>query len=74
MDLSSITEFDSEEPAPKPDTDKAFEMYYGAGSKAPAEPEPEPSLPTITLDDLEDEATLKEVENIPAWKRKLMRG
>ncbi len=74
MDLSSITEFDSEEPAPKPDTDKAFEMYYGAGSKAPAEPEPEPSLPTITLDDLEDEATLKDVENIPAWKRKLMRG
>jgi len=40
-----------------------------------AEPElpKEAEMPVFTLDDLEDESTLKNVENIPAWKRKLMR-
>ena len=35
--------------------------------------EHEPDLPVFTLDDLEDESTLKNVEDIPAWKRKLMK-
>ncbi len=63
------------EPEPaKLNTDKAFEQYYG--NVAPAvEPElpKEAEMPVFTLDDLEDESTLKNVENIPAWKRKLMR-
>jgi cell division protein FtsZ len=54
----------------KADTDKAFEHYY----VKPVEPEPEPELPTFTLDDLDDETTLKNVENIPAWKRKLFKN
>jgi cell division protein FtsZ len=73
-EFNALSEFETEEENLKPDTDKAYELYYGSATKAPAEPEPEPALPTITLDDLEDEATLKEVENIPAWRRKLMRG
>jgi cell division protein FtsZ len=55
----------------KPDTDKIMEQYYGKGLLNV--PEAEPELPVFTLDDLEDESTLKKVENIPAWKRKLMR-
>ena len=60
---------------PKPNTDKAFEQYYGniTTPAAAPEPEPEPELPVFTLDDLEDESTLKNVENIPAWKRRLMK-
>ena len=60
-----LFENDIDEPK-KPDTDKAFEQYYGKAS----EPETEPDLPTFTLDDFENEDTLKAVENIPAWKRK----
>jgi hypothetical protein len=33
----------------------------------------EPELPVFTLDDLENETNLKKVEDIPAWKRKLMK-
>lgn len=53
---------------------KAMDQYYG--KKTPeSEPEAvsEPELPIFTLDDLEDETTLKNVENIPAWKRRLMK-
>ena len=60
-----LFDIDTDEPR-KPDTDKAFEQYYGKTS----EPEVEPDLPTFTLDDFENEDTLKAVENIPAWKRK----
>jgi len=55
--------------AKKIEIDKAVGQYYGK----PVHTAPEPELPVFTLDDLEDETTLKEVENIPAWKRKLMR-
>ena len=64
------------EPEPaKLNTDKAFEQYYGGTRQATPEPEisREPELPVFTLDDLEDEKTLKNVENIPAWKRRLMK-
>jgi cell division protein FtsZ len=55
----------------KADTEKAFEQYYGKLEQP--EVEPEPDMPVFTLDDLEDETTLKNVENIPAWKRRLMK-
>jgi len=55
--------------------EKTYEQYYGntAQSGAETQVELEPELPVFTLDDLEDEKTLKNVENIPAWKRKLMK-
>ena len=55
--------------------EKTYEQYYGNAAQTGAEPqvEPEPELPVFTLDDLEDEKTLKNVENIPAWKRRLMK-
>jgi cell division protein FtsZ len=34
----------------------------------------EPQIKTISLDDLEDDKTLKKVESIPAWKRKFMKN
>ena len=52
-------------------TDKAYEQYYGKTVEIELEPEPE--LPIFTLEDLDDESTLKKVENIPAWKRRLMK-
>ena len=55
------------------DTEKAFEEYYGKFQQSEPDLEPEVELPVFTLDDLEDETTLKKVENIPAWKRKLMK-
>ena len=59
----------------KADTEKAFEQYYVKSLKNEPEPEPviEPELPVFTLDDLEDESKLKKVENIPSWKRRLMK-
>ena len=61
----------AEEVVKKAVTEKAIEQYYG---KTPqVEPEPEPELPTFTLEDFEDESTMKSVENIPAWKRKLFK-
>ena len=42
-------------------------------SNSEPEPEPELELQTFTLEELEDESTLKSVENIPAWKRRLLR-
>jgi cell division protein FtsZ len=62
----------------KPNLEKTYEQYYGYTSQAEDDQEldlnlePEPELPIFTLDDLEDESTLKKVENIPAWRRKLM--
>jgi cell division protein FtsZ len=58
---------------------KAMDQYYGKQQASKAvpepepEPEPEPDLQTFTLEELEDESTLKSVENIPAWKRRLLR-
>ncbi|ADQ79641.1 cell division protein FtsZ [Paludibacter propionicigenes WB4] len=55
--------------------EKTYEQYYGNAAQTGTEQqvEPEPELPVFTLDDLEDEKTLKNVENIPAWKRRLMK-
>jgi len=70
-----LTEEEEEEVQKKADTEKAFEQYYVKSLKTEPELEleTEPDLPVFTLDDLEDEKTLKNVENIPAWKRKLMK-
>lgn len=69
----------------KDDIEKAMEQYYKKNTSEPTveqtieffpepepivEPEPEPAIPIVSLEDLEDEANLKKVENIPAWKRK----
>lgn len=56
--------------------EKTYEKYYGNNSvqkPAAVEKELEEELPVFSLDDLEDESTLNKVENIPAWKRKLMK-
>ncbi|MDD5184206.1 MAG: cell division protein FtsZ [Paludibacter sp.] len=66
--VTELSDVEPEEPK-KADTDKAFQQYYGKVT----EPEPEPELPTFTLDDLDDETTMKTVENIPAWRRRLMK-
>jgi cell division protein FtsZ len=70
-----LTEEEEIEAQKKVDTEKAFEQYYVKSLKNEPEPEPviEPELPVFTLDDLEDESTLKKVESIPAWKRRLMK-
>jgi len=60
---------------------KAMDQYYGKQTAAKPEPIPEPlpepepelEIQTFTLEELEDESTLKSVENIPAWKRRLLR-
>jgi len=59
---------------PEDEIEKAMNKYYGKPIIADPEPELpiEPDLKTFTLDDLEDESTLKSVENIPAWKRRLL--
>jgi cell division protein FtsZ len=53
---------------------KAMDQYYG---KPAPEPEldlrVEPDLPVFNLDDLEDDNKLKDMENIPAWRRKFMK-
>jgi len=69
------TEKEENEVQKKTDTAKAFEQYYVKSLKNEPEPviEMELDLPVFNLDDLDDEAVLKKVENIPAWKRKLMK-
>jgi cell division protein FtsZ len=71
-----ITDESDSEPV-KPNIEKTFDQYYGNPAQTETEPEieqnPEPELPIFTLDDLEDETTLKKVENIPAWKRRLLK-
>jgi len=59
----------------KADTEKAIEQYYVKSLKNEQEqaPKPEVDLPVFNLEDLEDESTLKTVENIPTWKRRLMK-
>jgi cell division protein FtsZ len=49
---------------------KAMDKYYGKNIKTETV-KPEDNMPVISLDDLDNEDTLKAVENIPAWKRKL---
>jgi cell division protein FtsZ len=72
-----LTEEEEQEVLKKVETEKAFEQYYVKSLKTEPEldlvVEPEPELPIFTLDDLEDDKTLKNVENIPAWKRKFMK-
>ncbi|HJV78834.1 MAG TPA: cell division protein FtsZ [Paludibacter sp.] len=70
-ELVQVKEIEPE--AVKPNIEKTYEQYYGNTAQTVIELEPEPELPVFTLDDLEDPATLKNVENIPAWKRKLMK-
>ena len=57
----------------KVDTEKAFEQYYVRSLKPEPEPVIELDLPVFNLDDLEDETTLKNVENIPTWRRKFLK-
>jgi cell division protein FtsZ len=66
---------ETEQESVKLNIEKTYEQYYGNATQtgAGSEVEPEPELQVFTLDDLEDEKTLKNVENIPAWKRKLMK-
>jgi cell division protein FtsZ len=75
QELKIIEESDNE--PVKPNIEKTFKQYYGQTDLDETEPEielnPEPELSIFTLDDLEDESKLKKVENIPAWKRKLMK-
>jgi cell division protein FtsZ len=70
-----LTEKEETEVQKKADTEKAFEQYYVKSLKNEPEPELElvPDLPVFNLDDLEDDAVLKNVENVPAWKRRLMK-
>jgi len=70
-----LTEEEETEVQKKADTEKAFEQYYVRSLKNETEPEIEliPDLPVFNLDDLEDETVLRNVENIPAWKRRLMK-
>ena len=70
-----LTEKEVIEVQKKVDTEKAFEQYYVKSLKTELEykSESESDLPVINLDDLDDESTLKNVENIPTWKRKLMK-
>ena len=70
-----LTEEEETEVQKKADTEKAFEQYYVKSLKTEPELEleVEPELPIFTLDDLEDPTTLNKVENIPAWKRRLMK-
>ena len=42
--------------------------YYGK-SMEPEKTDILEELPAITLDDLEEESTRENIENIPAWKR-----
>ena len=70
-----LTEEEETEVQKKADTEKAFEQYYVRSLKNETEPEIEliPDLPVFNLDDLDDETVLRNVENIPAWKRRLMK-
>ena len=70
-----LTEEEETEVQKNADTEKAFEQYYvnSLKNEPELEIELEPEMPVFTLDDLEDETTFKKVENIPAWKRKLMK-
>jgi cell division protein FtsZ len=59
---------------------RTFDQYY-KNEVPKTENQPEVSVPNknekmlqeISLDDLEDDSTLKRVENIPAWKRRFMK-
>ncbi|MDR2823767.1 MAG: cell division protein FtsZ, partial [Prevotellaceae bacterium] len=53
----------------KADIDKAMEGLYGKKEKS-AEPKNEPQIPVISLEDLNDYTTFKDIEDIPAWKRR----
>ena len=66
-----LSQEETEEELKKAVTDKAMEQYYGRTNEV--EPEPEPELLTFTLEDFEDPATLKTVEAVPAWKRKIFK-
>lgn len=59
----------------QPDLTKTIEEYYVKSLKP--EPTnthvPEPELPIFSLDELENDTKLKDVENIPAWKRRFMK-
>ena len=54
----------------KAEIDKAMGEFYGKNPQAKSSKKNDPDLPVFTLDDLDDEQTLEDIENIPAWKRK----
>lgn len=68
--------FEEREPESKQtDLNKTIEEYYVKSLKPEptATPMPEPELPIFSLDELENDTKLKDVENIPAWKRRFMK-
>jgi cell division protein FtsZ len=82
--VSAIQNLAGEKDEEKDDIQKAMDQYYKKNvTEAESDPElfiepesivvnePETTIPIVSLDDLEDEANLKKVENIPAWKRKI---
>ena len=70
-----LTELEESLENKKAFSEKAFEQYYGKAKQAELESqlETEPDLPTVNLDDLDNEVNLKNLEDIPSWKRKLMK-
>ncbi|HRZ97215.1 MAG TPA: cell division protein FtsZ [Paludibacter sp.] len=78
--VAAINNSGSEKLSKEEEMKRAIEQYYkkpvkksDAGSFQAEQPENEIMLEEITLDDLEDEPTLKKVENIPSWRRKFMK-
>ena len=66
---------DKEVDTKQADLSKTIEEYYVKSLKPEptAAPIPEPELPIFSLDELENDTKLKDVENIPAWKRRFMK-
>lgn len=72
----------SENDLKKANTDRAMQEYYGKGQQAEPvlefdveneEVQEIEELKTFSLEDFEDPGTMKKVENIPAWKRKIFK-
>jgi cell division protein FtsZ len=75
----------SENDLKKAVTERAMEQYYGKSEQVEPElefvPENMPieeveekeELKTFTLEDFEDVSTMKKVENVPSWRRKIFR-
>lgn len=74
--ISQISKPESSEDDLQDSTDKAIIEMYNLGMKkqTPQETESFPDMPTVSIidlmKDLENESNLKNIENIPAWKRK----
>lgn len=78
-----LTELTVDEVVPEPDStprtdiEKSINTYYPSQApKAPVQPElpieEENDFETFSIDDFENDDKLKQAENIPAWKRRLL--